>query len=140
MAGEDVSPAVLIPFVYAYLIQTNMVKAAKRLKKEASALVVRHASLFIIWSAMLLCIYIGLVLSWGSCRGQLICHFVMPGWGGGGGGGGGGANGYLYVVYAVILQIRYPPYTLQITGQIVIHTCFELSNAAFLQVQMVLYL
>ena len=55
-------------------------------------------------------------------------------------GGGGGANGYLYAVYAVILQIRYPPHTLQITGQIVIHTCFELSNAAFLQVQMVLYL
>ena len=37
----------------------------------------------------------------------------------------------------VILQIRYPPHTLQLAGQILIHTCFELINAAFLQVAIV---
>ena len=35
----------------------------------------------------------------------------------------------------VILQIRYPPHALQLTGQILIHTCFELINASILQIR-----
>ena len=58
--ADEVSPADLLPYVYSYLLKTKMLKAANSLKKEASAsgvLEVRHASLFIICSAILLCMY-----------------------------------------------------------------------------------
>ena len=53
---EDVLPCILMPYVYAYLLENNFLMAAESLLKEASAsgaLVVRHASLCVICSAIL---------------------------------------------------------------------------------------